>query len=318
MNIGDRVRFLHGTEEGIIRRIIDKKTVEVEIDDGFLIPVLKNEVVLIQSEESIYSRDPSESSSGSYGQKSDPGDAEDTGISVGITTQHNMYTAWIINDSNKILLFTISEVMSEGIKGLSHGVLNKYSYAKIGDWDLGKLYALPRILLDFIQFEEEAERHTPPVSKNINLQKKTIAREKRNLPLLNLPGIPIALVEEQQIPDSERIKEAMFSSDPESVEKDSPGDTGALEVDLHAEALIDDPGMLQSEEILHIQLDEFEKALEKAVINGNEEITFIHGIGNGILRNKIHKKLSQYPHIKYFEDAMKEKFGFGATKVYLK
>ena len=51
MNIGDKVRLLHGTEEGVIRRIIDKRTVEIEIEDGFLIPVLRKEVVLISSDE---------------------------------------------------------------------------------------------------------------------------------------------------------------------------------------------------------------------------------------------------------------------------
>ena len=51
MNIGDKVRMLHGTEEGIIRKIVDKRMVEVEIEDGFLIPVLKNEIVVIAPEE---------------------------------------------------------------------------------------------------------------------------------------------------------------------------------------------------------------------------------------------------------------------------
>jgi dsDNA-specific endonuclease/ATPase MutS2 len=90
------------------------------------------------------------------------------------------------------------------------------------------------------------------------------------------------------------------------------------EVDLHIEFLRDDHQSLNSDDILNIQLSEFNSCLEDAVISGLEEITFIHGIGNGILRNKIHKTLSQYPHIKYFEDARKEKFGFGATKVHLK
>ena len=51
MNTGNRVRLLKGTEEGIISRIIDDKLIEVEIEDGFNIPVLKNEVVVISKEE---------------------------------------------------------------------------------------------------------------------------------------------------------------------------------------------------------------------------------------------------------------------------
>ena len=74
---------------------------------------------------------------------------------------------------------------------------------------------------------------------------------------------------------------------------------------------------MDNETILNIQLSEFNTCLESAVISGAEQITFIHGVGNGILRNKIHKILSQYPHIKYFEDAKKEKFGYTGERLSL-
>jgi dsDNA-specific endonuclease/ATPase MutS2 len=49
-----------------------------------------------------------------------------------------------------------------------------------------------------------------------------------------------------------------------------------------------------------------------------DEIIFIHGVGNGVLRNAIHKRLSGNKNVQYFEDAQKEKFGYGATKVRIK
>jgi dsDNA-specific endonuclease/ATPase MutS2 len=49
-----------------------------------------------------------------------------------------------------------------------------------------------------------------------------------------------------------------------------------------------------------------------------DEITFIHGVGNGIMRMEIHKRLSKNPQVQFFKDAMKEKFGYGATLVKLK
>ena len=45
MRIGDRVRLLRETGEGIIVNIKGDKIVEIEIEDGFVIPALKNEVV---------------------------------------------------------------------------------------------------------------------------------------------------------------------------------------------------------------------------------------------------------------------------------
>jgi dsDNA-specific endonuclease/ATPase MutS2 len=48
------------------------------------------------------------------------------------------------------------------------------------------------------------------------------------------------------------------------------------------------------------------------------EIIFIHGAGNGTLRKEIHRQLSRNKDIKFFEEAQKEKFGYGATLVRLK
>jgi dsDNA-specific endonuclease/ATPase MutS2 len=49
-----------------------------------------------------------------------------------------------------------------------------------------------------------------------------------------------------------------------------------------------------------------------------DEIIFIHGVGNGVLRTEIHKRLSKNKQVEYFKDAMKEKFGYGATLVKIK
>ena len=51
MNVGDRVRLLTGTEEGIVTRLLDSELVEVAIDNDFTIPVLRREVVVVATEE---------------------------------------------------------------------------------------------------------------------------------------------------------------------------------------------------------------------------------------------------------------------------
>ena len=51
MNVGDRVRLLTGTEEGIITRVLDSELVEVAIDNDFTIPVLLRELVPVAAEE---------------------------------------------------------------------------------------------------------------------------------------------------------------------------------------------------------------------------------------------------------------------------
>ena len=91
------------------------------------------------------------------------------------------------------------------------------------------------------------------------------------------------------------------------------------EVDLHLEALRPDgTADLSNTAMLRLQLDAFEDTLSRALATNMHEIIFIHGIGAGVLRKEIHRQLSRNKDIKFFEDAQKGKFGFGATLVRLK
>lgn len=48
-NIGDKVRFLNEKGGGIVTKIIDKKMVEVSMEDGFEFPYIVTELVLIEA-----------------------------------------------------------------------------------------------------------------------------------------------------------------------------------------------------------------------------------------------------------------------------
>ena len=75
--------------------------------------------------------------------------------------------------------------------------------------------------------------------------------------------------------------------------------------------------MAKSEK-LSLQIKTFEQKLENAIAAGLDEITFIHGSGNGVLRDELHRRLGKEQHVQYFKDAQKEKFGYGATLVKIK
>ncbi|MDQ3395598.1 MAG: Smr/MutS family protein, partial [Bacteroidota bacterium] len=114
------------------------------------------------------------------------------------------------------------------------------------------------------------------------------------------------------------LKEQMFENTDLNQEGKGRGNIFAKppsEVDLHIEMLVGNHGNMSNGEILQLQISTFEKLLDQAIASGMDEITFIHGSGNGVLKNAIHKKLSKLPGIKFFKDAKKEKFGYGATTV---
>src|SRR5690606_508698 len=112
----------------------------------------------------------------------------------------------------------------------------------------------------------------------------------------------------------EKLKESFFKPAEEKKSVDRP----SKEVDLHIEKLRDDHAFLNKSEILDIQLEAFQRNLEAAIAHKFSDIIFIHGLGNGTLKNHIHKTISKHPQVKTFKDAHKEKFGYGATEVIFK
>jgi hypothetical protein len=88
-------------------------------------------------------------------------------------------------------------------------------------------------------------------------------------------------------------------------------------VDLHIEELVDQLDNLSSDAMLHIQVTHFENELNKAISDNCYKITFIHGVGKGILKKRIREELKKYPDCK-LGDADALTFGSGATEVILR
>ena len=52
--------------------------------------------------------------------------------------------------------------------------------------------------------------------------------------------------------------------------------------------------------------------------NKNKKIVFIHGKGNGVLKNEIIKAIKSKYKQSYFQDASFQEYGYGATMVIIK
>ena len=85
-------------------------------------------------------------------------------------------------------------------------------------------------------------------------------------------------------------------------------------VDLHIEKLREDYYGLNNSEKMDIQAKHFRRKLEQAINGHFTKIVFIHGVGNGVLRQTIRDLLKTYEGIEY-SDASYNKFGAGATEV---
>jgi hypothetical protein len=87
-------------------------------------------------------------------------------------------------------------------------------------------------------------------------------------------------------------------------------------VDLHIEKITDSFTHLSNFEILTIQLKEFEKFYELAVLNYQPSLTVIHGVGLGKLRDEIHAILRTKKEVKSFVNQYTASYGYGATEIY--
>ncbi|MEA3505353.1 MAG: hypothetical protein U9R32_09205, partial [Bacteroidota bacterium] len=90
---------------------------------------------------------------------------------------------------------------------------------------------------------------------------------------------------------------------------------GEAEVDLHISALRDDYNDLSNLEILDYQLNYFSSSLDNAIKNDYTKVVYIHGIGNGTLRNTIKKSIkNEYPEFG-IRNASFSQYGNGAIEV---
>jgi len=100
-------------------------------------------------------------------------------------------------------------------------------------------------------------------------------------------------------------------------EKKAKGDGFVLEIDLHIEKLVPNKRGMSNYDILTIQTDTAKRQLDFAIKNRMPKVVFIHGVGEGILKAELDFLLGRYDGIT-FGDADYQKYGLGATEVYIK
>ncbi|CAM1372616.1 Smr/MutS family protein [Tenacibaculum xiamenense] len=88
-----------------------------------------------------------------------------------------------------------------------------------------------------------------------------------------------------------------------------------MEVDLHIEKLLKSTRGLDKYDILSYQINVARQKIEYCIQKRISKIVFIHGVGEGVLKSELNFLLNNYP-VKYY-DASYQKYGLGATEVYI-
>lgn len=314
MRIGDKVRLLRGTEEGRIVNIKNNKIVEIEIEDGFTIPALINEVVVISSMEAeVFKPEEPESNEALVNKRNQ--DFISEGIYLGFKeAEDQKFEAFIINQTTNTILFSVSQYDKKMISGKAFGICEQYDAKEIGSFTSSIFNESKRILVQVIIHEDESRLKRPPQTFEEHISKDQL-EELTYLSSLSSEVALIKLGERLSIKiDPRELQNKMMDNNPIiSKPKDKGPKYSDQTIDLHVDSFSTN---LKPNEILEFQLNEFEKAYDNALVMNLEKLKIVHGVGAGILRNEIHKRLSKKSDVKYFEDADKERFGFGSTIIY--
>ncbi|MFK2820828.1 DNA mismatch repair protein MutS [Flavobacteriaceae sp. LMIT009] len=88
-----------------------------------------------------------------------------------------------------------------------------------------------------------------------------------------------------------------------------------FEVDLHIGKLLPSTKGMTKHDILTHQLNTAKRQLEFAIRKRIQKMVFIHGVGEGVLKLELEYLLKRY-NVKFY-DANYQKYGLGATEVYI-
>lgn len=127
----------------------------------------------------------------------------------------------------------------------------------------------------------------------------------------------IDAVELENFDFEEILKEKKPAKKPKSnPRKTKDRNAPPMEVDLHINQLVRSGKGMNNHEILNLQLDTARHKLEFAMRKRIQKVVFIHGVGEGVLKMELEYLLGRYSNIKFY-DADYQKYGLGATEVYI-
>ena len=325
LRIGDKVRFLNETGDGIVSRIKDKQTVFVEMQDGFEIPYLVSQLVPIHTELII--------DKNADNIELNPDDQTNDAIYLIIEPDHellslvNDYKIYLFNSSSYNILFSYSIKDENYFQTLKHGELGAFQkiILKQVKMPFFKEYSYHKI--ECLFYKNTHFKTQLPLAEIVNVSPKSLAESKLlKHDEFKFPVYAFLLKEEflvQENIDQElslidiaKLKSVKEFNSRVRISKSNKDYLKQLEkeVDLHITELIENPEGLSNFEMLNIQLEKFENELDDAIYKNMKKIIFIHGVGNGRLKQEIVSRLNKTKGVT-FQDASYKDYGFGATQV---
>ena len=346
MKIGDKVRFLSEVGGGIVRGFQGKDVALVEGDDGFEIPMLIKECVVIQTDD--YNIPLKSTKKPEVPQLEEEVEEEKPityrapeirgndvlNVYLAYVPQDvkaissTAFDAYLINDSNYFVDYLYLSAEGKSWTLRSRGTIKPNMKMHLEEFDKGALNSMEHVAVQLLAYKDDRTfllKNAVNTEVLIDTVKFYKLHTFQQPDFFAEPALVYDIVRDdeevkQVYVSANDIKEALLqksvSAAPAKLQKKQHKvKNDIVEIDLHINELLDDTRGMGNAEMLNYQLDVFRKTLEEYKDKKGQKIVFIHGKGDGVLRrailDELKRKYKNYPS----EDASFREYGFGATMV---
>lgn len=357
--VGDIVRFLNSVGGGKIVRI-EGNIAHVEDNDGFEVPALLRECVVVMTSENVpvekpasppvfgekpaarASKDVTPSKSPELPPVEETPEGEKINVVLAfeaddlLRISQTEFEATLVNDSNFYLSFAFSTSEHEGEKMLLRKatVVEPNTMISLGHYDAASLNELTSVFFQYIAFKEEKpfEMKQPgSVLLKLDLTKFCRLHCFKDSIYFDRPVIEYSLVKDDEPVRKKTVDPRELENEIRRKKSDDRrparrpimkrhrAEKGKpIEVDLHIDQLFDTTAGMSRADMLNAQVDEFRRVMDANLRNHGQKIVFIHGKGEGVLRQALLKELNHRYKGHDVCDASFREYGFGATQVTIK
>ena len=239
------------------------------------------------------------------------------------------FETYMVNDSNYYIHYSYMVAEGNAWTVRSVGEIEPNTKLFIEEFGRDSLEALGHIAIQMTAYKKDKSFLLKPATDvqfrldPVKFYKLHLFQENK---FFEQPALLFTIVENDEVArplvvDSKRLKEQMYKEEKvvtNETKKKHKKDDGTVVVDLHAEEVLETTAGMNSADILHYQLDVFKKTMEEYKHKKGQNIIFIHGKGEGVLRHAIVHELNYRYKSCTYQDASFQEYGYGATQVTIK
>lgn len=355
---GSRVKFLNEIGGGRVIEIINAKMVKIETNDGFDMPCMIDDLILIEEDASNYKPSTHSTSESKKSTSNNQAQSQQSSAKENVQNQGSLdkydfiggvkdpegekldiilalcpanaahptdkeIDLYLINDSSYRVFFVIAKNSNVVVMPIGAGFLEPDTKLLIGSLPQNELPLGLNFNVQLLFFKNREFTLKPTEQFNITVSATKLLRPGAYVEndFFDEKAMLIMLAgtkTEQETVNPVQLKEAMLTPKRADQPIAKKQNPALEEIDLHIEELVDSHSSLSAGEILEIQLARFTTVLDGAIKHKASNVVFIHGVGNGKLKYELRKILDTKYKHIRYQDASFKEYGYGATLIIVK